>query len=134
MPNGTLPDMRDLATGAMQFGGHAVLVHPGRRAAHEGNDAALRGGVVGLRDARRERTGREADQRAALLRAEHRRRGAEDRERALEVGLDDRIPLLLGHVEEHPLPQDAGDAHDAVDATERVDRPVARSTRRLPSS
>ena len=102
-------------------GGDAVLVHAGRRAADERHDAALGRGVVRLRDARRERARREADHRAALLLAEDRRRGAEHGEGALEVGLDDRVPLVFRHVEQHALAQDAGDAHDAVDPAEGVD-------------
>ena len=42
--------------------------------------------------------------------------GPEDGEVALQMGLDDRVPLLLGHVEQHPLPQDAGHGHHPVDA------------------
>lgn len=58
----------------------------------------------------------EADQRAAALAAHHGGGGPENGERALEVGGDDGVPLRLGHVEEHPLAQDAGHTHDAVDA------------------
>ena len=97
-------------------------MHARGRAAHERHDAALRRRVVRLRDRRRERARREADHAARLLLAEDRRRGTEHGERALEVRLDDRVPLGLGHVEEHALAQDAGDAHDAVDAAEGVDR------------
>jgi hypothetical protein len=47
--------------------------------------------------------------------AHHGGRGAEDGEGALEVGGEDGVPFLLGHVEEHPLAEDAGDAHGSVD-------------------
>ena len=50
--------------------------------------------------------------------------GAEHRERPLQVGLDHRIPLGLGHVEEHAFAEDAGDADHAVDAAEGLDRLV----------
>ena len=33
----------------------------------------------------------------------------------LQVRLDDRIPLILGHVEEHSLTEDAGDGYYSVD-------------------
>jgi hypothetical protein len=35
---------------------------------------------------------------------------------------DDRVEVLLGHVEQHPLAQDPRDADDAVDAAPGVDR------------
>ena len=42
-------------------------------------------------------------------------------ERALHVRGDDRIPLLLRHVEEHAIAQDAGHVHDDVETAVRVD-------------
>ena len=35
---------------------------------------------------------------------------------------DDMIPLVLAHVEQHPLPQHTGRAHHAVDRTPLLDR------------
>ena len=55
--------------------------------------------------------------------------GPEDRERALQVGGDDRVPLVLGHVEQHPLAEDPGRADDAVDLAELS---TAVSTMRWP--
>ena len=43
-------------------------------------------------------------------------------ERALEVDGDDGVPLLLGHVGEHAVAQDAGVVDDDVEVAERVDR------------
>jgi hypothetical protein len=56
------------------------------------------------------------------------------RERTLEVRVDDRVPLLLGHVEDHAVAEDAGVVHDDVDASERlhsgVDNALAARHRR----
>jgi hypothetical protein len=41
---------------------------------------------------------------------------------ALEVDVDDRVPFLLGHVHDHPVPQDPGVVHQHVQVAERVDR------------
>ena len=46
---------------------------------------------------------------------------------ALEVHLDDRVPLGLGHVDEHAVAQDAGVVDEDVEAAEGVDRPAATS-------
>ena len=54
------------------------------------------------------------------------------RERALEVHLDDRVPLLLGHVGEHPVPQDAGVVDHDVQVAERLDRGVDQPLGALP--
>src|SRR5207302_924157 len=43
-------------------------------------------------------------------------------ERALEVDLDDRVPLGLGHVHEHAVTEDAGVVHQHVEAAELRDR------------
>ncbi len=42
-------------------------------------------------------------------------------EGALEVHLDDRVPLGFGHVREHPVAQDAGVVHHHIQAAEGVD-------------
>ena len=42
-------------------------------------------------------------------------------ERALEVHLDDRIPLRLAHVREHAVAEDASVVDEDVEATERID-------------
>ena len=47
--------------------------------------------------------------------------GPEHGEVPLQVGLDDRVPLVLGHVEEHPLPEDAGHRHHPVDPAPPLD-------------
>ena len=114
--------MRLLATGAITLAVTPYLYMPTAARAGQRHDAALGRRVVGLGDRAGERTGRERDHRARLLLAEDGGRGTEHGERALQVGLDDRVPLLLAHVEEHPLAQDAGDADDTVDPPEAVDR------------
>ena len=40
----------------------------------------------------------------------------------LEVDVDDRVPLLLGHVEAHLVPEDPGVVDEHVEAAELVDR------------
>ena len=49
-------------------------------------------------------------------------------ERPLEVDLDDRVPLCLGHVGEHPVAQDAGVVDDDVEPAEAVDRALHHPT------
>src|SRR6185312_16136866 len=46
--------------------------------------------------------------------------------------LDDRVPLGLGHVDHHPVAQDAGVVHDDVDRAERVDRELDEALRAVP--
>src|SRR5437667_6620865 len=43
---------------------------------------------------------------------------------ALQVHADDRVPLLLGHVEDHALAQDAGAADDDLEVAEAAQRRV----------
>ncbi len=121
-----LPDLRQLHRhpGRHPGPGHRgdrvgrdpVPMQAERRAADQGDDPALGRAVVGLGHAPLVVAAGEADQcAAALLLAHDRRRGPEDRERALQVGGEDRVPLLLGHVEEHPFTQDPGHADDPVE-------------------
>ena len=51
---------------------------------------------------------------------------------ALEVDGDDRVPLLLGHVDDHPVAQDAGVVDEDVEIAERLDRAVDQALRTLP--
>jgi hypothetical protein len=46
------------------------------------------------------------------------------REGALQVHLDDGVPFVLAHVDEHAVAQDAGVQHDGVELAERLDRLV----------
>ena len=46
------------------------------------------------------------------------------REVALEVDVDDRVPLVLGHVEAHLVAEDAGVVDEHVEPTEGLDRLV----------
>ena len=41
---------------------------------------------------------------------------------ALEMDADNVVPLLLGHVEDHPVAQDAGDVDQDVELAELLDR------------
>ena len=41
---------------------------------------------------------------------------------ALEVDGDDRVPLVLGHVEQGPVPEDARVVYEDVESAERFDR------------
>ena len=53
-------------------------------------------------------------------------------EGALEVDLDDGVPLLLGHVGQHPVPQDAGVVDHDVEVAEALDGGVDEALRALP--
>jgi hypothetical protein len=57
---------------------------------------------------------------------------AEGRERPLEVDPDHRVPLVLGHVEQHPVPQDASVVDENVEAAEDLDRLVDQSAGAVP--
>ena len=46
---------------------------------------------------------------------------AEDGEVTLQMRGDDGVPLVLGHVEQHPLAQDPGHGHDPVDPSPPLD-------------
>ena len=58
------------------------------------------------------------DDAAALLLAHERRRVPRAVPGALQVHRDDRVPLRLAHVEDHPVAQDAGVVHQDVEAAE----------------
>ena len=47
--------------------------------------------------------------------------GLDGVEVALEVDVDDGVPLVFGHVEDHAVAKDAGDVDEDVDAAEGVD-------------
>ena len=107
----------------------AVALEFHRRDDREARDAGLRRAVVGLTGVAVDPRGRRRVDDpsvvglAALRTLAPVRRGeARDAEGALEVDLDNRIPLFFGHVHEHPVAQDAGVVHDDVEATEVVDR------------
>ena len=50
------------------------------------------------------------------------------------MDVDDRVPLLLGHVGEHPVAQDAGVVDDDVQIAERLDRGVDEALGSLPAA
>ena len=51
---------------------------------------------------------------------------------ALQVDVDDRVPLLLGHVDEHPVAQDAGVVDQDVEVAEGLDGGVDETLAALP--
>ena len=51
---------------------------------------------------------------------------------ALEVDGDDGVPLVLGHVDDHPVAQDAGVVDEDVEVAERLDRRVDQPLGALP--
>ena len=48
------------------------------------------------------------------------------------MDLDDRVPLLLGHVGQHPVAQDAGVVDQHVEVAEGLDRGVDQALRAFP--
>ncbi len=109
--------------------GHAVAGELLRGDHRQAGDARLGGAVVALADvAEQARRARRVDDPAADRLA---RLGAvapvgggvvQRTERALEVDVDDRVPLLLGHVDDHPVAQDPGVVDEDVELAEVVDR------------
>src|SRR5690606_29972380 len=102
-----------------------------RRDDGEGGDAGLGRAVVGLADvavdARRRRGVDDAavDLLAGLrLLAPVGSSPPGGGEGALEVDLDDEVPLLLGHVGEHAVAEDAGVVDEDVETAEGLDRLV----------
>ena len=94
----------------------------------EAGDAGLGGAVVGLADVavdarRRRRVDDAGVDLVAGLRPLAPVVGGEVRgaERALEVDLDDGVPLGLGHVDEHAVAQDAGVVDEHVEPAEGLD-------------
>ena len=53
-------------------------------------------------------------------------------ERALEMHLDDRVPLLLCHREQHAVAKDPGVVDEYVEGAERVDRLGDEASRAVP--
>ena len=51
-----------------------------------------------------------------------------------QVHVDDSVPFFLGHVDEHPVAQDAGVVDENVEIAERLDRTVDQTLRTLPVS
>src|SRR5262249_1940002 len=80
------------------------------------------GRVIGLPRRAQRRTGREVNNPTALLLAHQGRRRTDGAEVALQVYSDHRVPLFLGHVEDHAVAQDAGAVHQNVELPEGIDR------------
>ncbi len=115
--------------------GDAVALELLRDDDREAGDARLRGAVVRLADVAEDaRRARGADDAPAHVLARLRllapvRGGVlRRREVALEVDGDDGVPLLLGHVHEHPVAEDPGVVDEDVEAAELVDRLLDHAT------
>ena len=75
----------------------------------------------GRRCPQRPELGAEVDDAAVALLSHEDGGGLDRREVALEVDGEDLVPLLLAHVEDHAVAQDAGVVDEDVDAAELVD-------------
>ncbi len=99
------------------------LERPGAR---ERDDAGLGGGVVRLAEVA-ELTGWRADDDdapALALLAHLDRGGSGARERAAQVGLDDEVEVLVGHLPQHLVAQHAGVGDHDVETPELADRTI----------
>ena len=101
--------------------GHAVLGHGVGGRPGEPEDAGLGGRVVGLAGRAQRRHRRHVHDPPGLLLAHGDRRGPVRVERALEVDVEHGVPFGIGHVEDHPIAEDAGDVHEDVDPAPGVD-------------
>ena len=119
--------IRVAAAGETALTGDAVLGQRVRAGPGQADDAHLRGGVVGLAG-RAVQAGYRGEVDDAVLRGLLAQRppvrGGElgGVEGALQVHPDHVVPLLLGHVEDHPVAQDAGDVDQHVEPPELGDR------------
>ena len=84
------------------------------RVGHRG-DAALGAGVVGLAKVALLRDGGDGDDGAEALLAHSAGRGASEIEGAVEVDVDHALPLLVAHVDERAITQDARGGDREVD-------------------
>ena len=89
-----------------------------------GDDAGLGGRVVGLPEVAALPGGRgDQDQPAAGALLAHADRGSTGAgERAAQVHVDDGVEVVVGHLPQHPVAQDAGVGDQDVEPPERVDR------------
>ena len=130
---------RVIAAGAIALHAHAVAVELHLGDDRQRRDAGLRRAVVGLADvAEQPRRRRRVDHRRLHRRARLGQvapvRGGEVQrdEVALEVDVDDRVPLGLGHVGDHAVAQDARVVDEHVQLAERVDRGLDQALAALP--
>ena len=120
---GMVPISRDQANGRHAVGAHLEAGHVERDRLRQPDDAELGGGVVGLAEvADQAGRGGEVDEGAGLLVLEVGRRRLRHVEGAVEVHLDDGVPVDRAHAVEDAVAQDAGVVDHAVDAAEVVDR------------
>src|SRR5581483_10703488 len=115
--------------------GDAVAAEVAGDDAGEAGDASLRGAVVRLPgETAKPGDGREVDDAPVALLPHEDRGGLRRAVVPLQVHGDDVVPLLLAHVEDHPVAQDPGDVDQDVDASEvverRLDQPLAALDRR----
>ena len=106
--------------------GDAVALQGVRGAPGEAEDPGLRGRVGRDVGHAVERAAREEDEAARALRDHHLGRGLRAREVALEVDVDDVVPLLFADLPQVLRHRDAGCARDRVEPAERVDRGLHR--------
>jgi len=112
---------------------HAVALHVERDRLGQADDAELRGRVVGLAEVADQARGRgHVHVAARLLRAEVRRGGARDVERAVQVHVDHRAPFLDGHVEEEAVAQDSCVVHHHIELLKRIHGTLHDAIRRFP--
>src|SRR3990172_194156 len=108
--------------GGDAVGRDAVAAEVACHHAGEAGDTGLGGAVVRLAGVAAQAGNRgEVHDPAVALLSHELGGGIDGVEVALEMDVDDRIPLLLAHVEDHAVAQDAGDVDEDVNAAEGVD-------------
>ncbi len=137
-----VPSVRRVrARGAIVFAVTPYFDHLARHHEAERGDAGLRGGVVrltavaeqsSLRGGEHDATVRRLSRTLGLL-APVRRRETGRHEVALEVNLDDRIPLLLGHVEDRAVAKDARVVDEDVEVAIGLERLLDEILAALPT-
>ena len=110
------------ARGPDRVGGHAVASEVAGQRAGQADDALFGGGVVGLAHVAQTGLRRGVDDPARALLAEDLGGELGHGEVTLEVDIDDDVPFLFGHVEDHPVAQDAGVVDQDVEPSEGVER------------
>ena len=110
------------ARGRMALRAHAVAAHVAGEGAGEADDALLGGGVVRLAAVAQAGLRGGVHEDAGALLAEDDGGVLAEVEVALEVDVEDDVPLLLRHVEDHLVAKDAGVVDDDVEAAEGVER------------
>ena len=114
-------------------GAHVGPGHVERNRFGQTDNAHLGGGIVGLSEvADQARRGRHVNERPAALLPEVIGGRARHEKAAVQMDINDRLPFLDVHLEEHAVTQDAGIVDDAIDAAEEIDRRLDDVVGRLP--